>query len=423
MLFEDFAKKKFTDYTSLIQPAGGNIYLKQIRNSSLPPFIINFFEHSYPVQHNILTEAEFENTLNRAVIFNINYVIKPKNTLLKFLFGDVETRPADYIRERLGYFLFYNYYIDHIENFIILNSPVTVSANQVEHLINVVNKQIFAEISNPSNGDSRRLNLVKLLYIFFLDLRENNPINIKLPKKILSAFFKDKGFTQIQSRIDKFFSEEIFIQETIELMKPKAQKSKVKASEEEIDEKAKEILSKAKTLLIDTESSNSDIKKALTADETVPAPEEMMSGERTAPVKSLRKEESGSEETSTETKRLEDEIYSEDLILQSQLGKEETPKPLIDREKKEKIFNELFCEVTYRKKILKKIFRRDESFFKEFVYSLIDENNWEDAAKKTEEMFSNKNINYYSDEAVKFVDVMQFYFTKDSESSNNQSSE
>ena len=235
MLFEDFAKKKFADYASLIQPAGGNIYLKQVRNSSLPPFIINFFEHSYPVQHNLLTEAEFENTLNRAVIFNINYVIKPKNTLLKFLFGEVETRPSDYIRNRLEYFLFYNYYIDHIENFINLNSPVTVSVNQVEHLINVVNKQILAEVSNPSNGDSQRLNLVKLLYIYFLDLAENNPINIKLPKKILSAFFKDKGFTQIQNRVDKFFSEEIFIQETIELMKPVQRKAKVKASFSIID--------------------------------------------------------------------------------------------------------------------------------------------------------------------------------------------
>lgn len=423
MLFEDFAKKKFEDYVSLIQPAGGKIYLKQIRNSSLPPFIINFFEHSYSIQHHILTEEEFENTLNRAVIFNINYIIKPKNTLLKFLFGDVETRPADYITERLGYFLFYNYYIAHIENFIYLNSPVTVSANQVEHLINVVNKQILAEIRYPSNGDSQRLNLVKLLYIFFLDLGENNPINIKLPKKILSAFFNDKGFTQIQNRIDKFFSEEIFIQETIELIKPKPRKARVKASEKEIDKKAKEILSKAKNLLMDNESSNREIEKALTADEEIPAPEEMIGSERTIPEKSMRKKEQESIERGIISSGFGDEIYSEDLILQSQLGKEEIPKPLSEREEKEKIFNELFCEETYRKKILKKIFRKDESFFKEFVYSLIEENRWEDATRKIDEMFSNKKVNYYSDEAVKFVDVMQYYFTGDSEPLNHQSAE
>ena len=416
MLFEDFAKKKFADYDSLIQPAGGNIYLKQIRNSSLPPFIINFFEHSYPVQQSMLTKEEFENTLNRAVIFNINYVIKPKNTLLKFLFGDYETRPADYIRKRLEYFLFYNYYIYHIENFINLNSPVTVSVNQVEHLINVVNKQILTEIGNPSNGDAQRLNLVKLLYIFFLDLADNNPINIKLPKKILSAFFKDKGFTQIQNRIDRFFSEVIFIQETIELMKPKPRKTKVKASEAEIDEKAKEILLKAKTHLIDAESSDRDIKKALTAGETAPT-EEMMSAERE---EQSKKADTRTEELSMK-QVLEDEIYSEDLILESQLGNEETPKPISDKEKNEKIFDELFCEETYRKKILKKIFRRDKGFFKEFVYDLLKETSWDNAARKIDEMFSNRNIKYYSNEAVKFVDIMQSYYMRNPESENNNS--
>jgi len=419
MLFEDFAKKKFTDYSSLVQPDGGNIFLRQIRNSGLPPFILNFFDHSYPAQYNILTEEEFEYTLNRAIIFNINYVIKPKNTLLKFLFGGVETRPADYIRRRLEYFLFYSYYIDHIEDFIVLNSPITISLNQVEHLINVVNKQILDEINNPSTGDSQRLNLVKLLYIFFLDLGKNNPINIKLPKKILSAFFKDKGFVLIQSRIDKFFSEEIFIQETIEMMKPKTRKKRVKASDKEIDEKAKEILSKARTNLMNTESSNRDIEKALTAYEELPASEEMMNSEITAQARSsTAKILTG--DLSSEKPMLGEEIYSEDLILQSQLGTEESQKQITEIEGKEKVFNKLFIEETFRKKILKTIFKKDENFFKEFVYSLLSEENWEDAARKIDEMFSNKRINYLSDEAVKFVDIMQNHFTGIQTSSDDE---
>ena len=416
MLFEDFAKKKFADYASLVQPDGGKVYLKQVRDSSLPPFIINFFERTHKNLHGSLTEQEFKNTLNRAVIFNINYIIKPKNTLLKFLFGDFETRPADYIRDKLGYFLFYNYYINHIENFIILNSPITVSLNQVEHLINVVNKQILDEISNPSNGDSQRLNLVKLLYIFFLDLVKNNPVNIKLPKKILSAFFGDKGYTQIQNRIDRFFSEEIFIQETIELMKPKQKKAREKVSEADIDEKAKQILSKAKTNLISDESSDKDITKALPADEAVPDSGDIMSGEHIIEKKILRKTDLKTEEPNEDKQELGDEIFSKELILQSQLGYEDISKPLIEEEDKEQIFDKLFCEATYRKKILKKIFGNDEDFFREFVNSLLMKKNWENAAKKIDEMFSNKRINYLSDEAVKFVDIMQNHFTGTSKS-------
>ena len=108
---------------------------------------------------------------------------------------------------------------------------------------------------------------------------------------------------------------------------------------------------------------------------------------------------------------LGEEIYSEDLILQSQLEAEEPHRQISEIEGKEKVFNKLFIEETFRKKILKKIFKKDESFFKEFVYSLIDENSWEDATKKIDEMFSNRNVNYYTDEAVRFVDIMQNHFT------------
>jgi hypothetical protein len=202
-------------------------------------------------------------------------------------------------------------------------------------------------------------------------------------------------------------------------MKPKQRITRVKTSEAEIDEKAKEILSKTKTHLIDTESSNKDIEKALTADEEIPASEKMMNTERTTQTRSSRKTKTGTDKLSTEKPMLGEEIYSEDLILQSQLGTEEPQKQVTEREEKEKNFNELFCEETFRRRILKKIFRKDENFFKDFVYSLTNEENWEDAAKKIDEMFSNKKINYFSNEAVKFVDVMQSYFIKDPESTNN----
>jgi hypothetical protein len=411
MIFEDFAKKKFGDYVSLVQFSEGKTHLNSVRESSLPPYIVNFFECSLKNKPAIITKDEFENILNRAVIFNINYVIKPRGTLLKFLFGEVETRPAGYIREKLRYFQFYSYYIDQIEDFISINQPVTISVNQIEMLINEVNKRILDEISNLSNGDSRRLNLIKLLYVFFLDLVKNNPINIKLPKKILSVFFRDRGFTEIQQRIDRFFSNEVFIQEAIELIKPVHKKTE--KAEEEIDEKrVKEILTKVKTNLISAESSNKDIKVALETAGDVPAPEEIINVENLQEIKTIRKSELFPEsviEDSREAKT-DDEIYSEDLILESKLDEAVTAETDSEQEKKEILFNELFCEESYRKKILKKIFRGDDTAFKEFVCSLLEAANWKQASLKIDEFFINNNVDYFSEEAVKFVDVLDFYF-------------
>ncbi len=411
MIFEDFANKKYGDYISLIQFSEGKTHLNLVRESSLPPYIVNFFECSLKNKPAVITKAEFESILNRAVVFNINYVIKPGSTLLKFIFGEVETRPVSYVRDRLRYFQFYNYYIDQIEDFIYMNSPATVSVNQIEMLIKEVNKNILDEISNPANGDSRRLNLIKLLYVFFLDLVKNNPINIKLSKKILSVFFRDKGFTEIQQRIDRFFTYEIFIQEAIELMKPALKKAeKVEA---EIDEnRVKEILSKAKTNLINAESSNKDIKVALETDENAPKPEEIINVENLQGIKTIRKSEMVPESTLEDTpaEKTEEEIYSEDLILESKLNEAVFAEPDTKEEQKEKLFNELFCEEAYRKKILRKMFNRNETAFKDFVNNLVEESDWKSASLKIDEYFTNMNADYFSEEAVKFVDIMDYYF-------------
>src|SRR5688572_24349807 len=179
-MFQDFAKKKFVDYLALLEFPAGRISFNQLRSSTLPPFIISFFEYYVPKQNVPLDKRDFEEILNKAIIFNINYIIKPKNTILKFLFGDVETRPDHFIRARLKYFQFYGYYITQVTDFININSLEVISSNQIEHLINDVNQKLYEEIS-AAGSDSQRMNLVKLLYYFFHDLGDNNPINIKIP--------------------------------------------------------------------------------------------------------------------------------------------------------------------------------------------------------------------------------------------------
>src|SRR5258706_16293726 len=165
-MLQDFVKKKFNDYSKLVEFSGNETSFRKIRLSNLPAFIINFFECSASSKDSPLDKKEFDSLLNKAIIFNVNYIIKPKHTLLKFLFGDVETKPVEYITKRLGYFQFYGYYITHIADFISLNSLEVVSVNQVEHIINEVNKKLFEEINDPANDNSHRLNLVKLLYYF-----------------------------------------------------------------------------------------------------------------------------------------------------------------------------------------------------------------------------------------------------------------
>jgi hypothetical protein len=409
-MFEDFAKRKFNEYLQLIEFSADKTAYQKIRSSGLPPYIINFFDCSIKKKQNPIPRKEAEDILQKAVIFNINYVIKPKATLLKFLFGDVETRPADYINERLRYFQFYSYYTEHIIEFIAINSLYVISINQIEHLIDEVNKKIFTEIS-PEKAEANRFNLIKLLYYFFLNLGPNNPINIKIPKRILSVFFNDKGFTEIKNKIDCFFAEDIFIQEAMEMMKHPEPKPAKK--EEEVDEtRVKEILEKAKTDLLSPDASLKDIEKTVGKDSEV----------LDIKVTELKKEDELRipDEVAEKKLVLDESIYSEDLEFEAAVS-EAVPGISLSEDRFEKDFNDIFSEEKKRKKIVKKIFSKNEIEFKENVLKILRTENWDDATKLIEELFERNEVNFYSEEAVTFVDLLETHFVKDNNKNNRDS--
>jgi hypothetical protein len=444
-MFQDFAKKKFDDYLALLEFPAGRITFNQLRTSTLPPFIISFFEF-YVSRKNIpLDKKEFEEILNKAIVFNINYIIKPKNTIIKFLFGDMETRPVHFVKERLKYFQFYGYYITQIVDFINVNLLEVVSVNQIEHLINDVNKKLFEEISAPGS-DSQRMNLVKLLYYFFHDLGDNNPINIKIPRKILSVYFQDKGYYDIKKRVDGFFSDEIFIQEALEMMDPETKKSSVPKSDVDVsDDKVKEIITKAKTESktktdtkaeseakaeikakdIDagesTDSSETKIK-FISATESNYEVEKILSAEEEIPIEilrinpeDLREQEAKLPEVEKSRLVIDEEIYSDDLIFASQFSDLTPPAQLTEKEIRENLIKDLFCEESYKKKIIKHIFRKNEDSFKETVNDILDLKSWNEAARSIEELFTKQKVNYFSEASVKFVDILQSHFVKDNE--------
>ncbi len=418
-MLQDFTKRKFEDYLKIADFQDVQITFRKIKESSLPAYIINFFDCSLPAGKSGISKKEFEQLLKKAIVFNINYIIKPKTTLLKFLFNDVETRPADNIRDKLNYFQFYGYYINHINDFLTLNSPDTVSVNQVKHLIDEVNSKILSEINSPDNDDSQRLNLVKLLYYFFHDLPDNNPINIKIPKKLLSVFFQDKGFNEIKSRVDNFFKDEIFIQEAVELLNPaskKKQKTKLKiesvSSKTEVtEEEIKEIVSKAKITLKKTEPS---VQKA---ERIKKAPEEDKNKEpiRIPEIRHITEAELQMPVIKNKNIIKDNALYSDDLLTAS---KEIIPEAEIAPSKTEinsKLISDIFSENSRRKKIIKKLFGKDEIKFNKTVSNILESGSWKNASKLISEYYDLQKIDYYSSEAVKFVDLLHSHFinTKD----------
>lgn len=411
-MFEDFAKKKFDSYLSLIEFTQGKTSLTAIRSSQLPPYIVSFFESHLENRKFEFPKKDAEDILNKAIVFNINYVIRPKATLLKFLFGNLESRPKDYVIQRLAYFQFYNYYIRLFYEFINLNNPEFIEKIQFEKLIDEVNSKISEEISDE-DSEKEKNNLIKLLYYFFLDLTDNNPVNIQLPKKILSVFFNDKGYMILKKRVDEFFADEIFIQEAVELMSTDYVSKKNSSTDPEA-RMVKDIVTKAKSQSAGQDEKPKSISITISENTgienlTGKAEEIIHEASSMSEVKEIIGKDLLNTSSIEDKSILKEEIYSEDLLFASSViepVKTYKPKSTID------IVNDLFCEVTIRNKIIKKIFRKNESFFVEFSGMLIEKPNWSEASELIRQYFEKNRIDYYSKYAVKFVDLVENHFIK-----------
>ncbi len=413
-MFQDFTKRKVDDYLKLLEFTDNSIMFDHLRHSTLPPYIISFIDFYVSRKKLPIAKADFADILRKALIFNINYLIRPKYSLIRFLFGEVETRPVEYIKDRLKYFQFYGYYTSQISEFIDLNSLEVVSVSQIEYVIDEINKKIYEEISNKTGSDPNRLNLVKLLYYFFHDLGVNNPINIKLPKKILSVFFADKGFSDIKKRVDNFFSDEVFIQEAIEIMNPRTMRSPKAKTDVGVSEvKFKEIISRAKSGVISKESSSDEIEKILPPENKVPVDINI------SIVNEIHDKPDRLPKLNKEKIVIDENIYSDDLVFESHFSDMTKSVQGTEEELKDKLIEDLFCEETYRKKIVKKLFGREELSFKSFLDSVLTQNSWHDVTVLLEDYFKKKNINFYSEEAVKFVDILQSHFVKETPAANN----
>jgi hypothetical protein len=106
-----------------------------------------------------------------------------------------------------------------------------------------------------------------------------------------------------------------------------------------------------------------------------------------------------------------EDLHSEDLLLVSQNKNITTEEPITEEQKRIELLNKLFCEESYRRKIIKRVFHRDEKLFNDTVLHMLGVSDWKNAISIIEEYFDTNRVNYFSEEAVKFVDILQNYFS------------
>ncbi|NOX37868.1 MAG: hypothetical protein GXO78_10065 [Calditrichaeota bacterium] len=322
----------------------------------------------------------FNRLLERAIKLEANYLIRPHQTLTQFLFKDSFTITTMEVYDMLKYFEKFQYYKDALTDYFNLKYMREISQPQFEELIEAIDKQVFSK-----NTVETTLQMVKTIVNFLNEGR--TPPSDTISLEILLTAFNDRNlspFVHLVEQEQRAGTQEISLADLEQMLRSGKPLSEVKAAAE-AERKLEEIAD------IEEEKPEVQVESITVSEVTEPPPvvEEKEEEEL------LEEEEEEVEEVGKAAEQLAD------VVAEKIKGDH-----LEDLHK--------LIKPKQRKKFIKKIFRKNESQYLEFIDLLNRIPDWKKASRTIDEYFMTASINPYSKEALEFSDlVYNRYFPKD----------
>ena len=345
---------------------------------------------------------QFNRLLERAIKLEANYLIRPQQTLSQFLFKDSQMITTIEVYDMLKYFDKFQYYKDALTDYFNLKYLREISQTQFQELIAAIDRQVYSQ-----KPIEKALQTIKTVTGF---INEGRPESTDaLSARILYMIFKDRHLDEFAAYLEREIKANV---DTISLAQ------------------LEQILRTGKTV--------SEIEAAHSAD--LIAVENIFDIEKEKPQVSVDIIEVPK---ATEPPLIEDieeeyeEEYEEELEQEPEAL--ETPSPvkapvepvdskrtrtsaveqladLVGEKMKGDRLESLANIVTsrQRKRFVKKIFKKREAAYEEFVNLLNNTPTWKHASNLIDTFFYQQGLNPYSKEALEFSDlVYNRYYPKD----------
>jgi hypothetical protein len=195
-MFEEIVNSKYEQLKNISDKIK-NISVEEIKKSDLPLFTVNFL----CTEQSVIEDRDtLNNLLEKSVKLSVNYTLRPKWTLINYLFGSYDSKPADEILKKSEVFGYYRYYTDLISNHIKDNALMFITQEEVKDLTEEANKVVLEKLVKETSGIK-----IKNFFsqIYKLKYGEDREINLdwSIPFLFIKLFLEDKGF---QTLIDKF---------------------------------------------------------------------------------------------------------------------------------------------------------------------------------------------------------------------------
>lgn len=336
---------------------------------------------------------QFNRLLERAIKLEANYLIRPHQTLTQFLFKDHTVVSTIEVYDMLKYFDKFQYYKDALTDYFNLKYLRQISQSQFEELIRGIDQQVFAK-----SPVETVLQTVKTINNF---VNEGRPASADtLDLKMLLVILKDRnldGFAALIERQGEEGGGEISISDLEQILrtgKTLRQLRKARAEEKVTVKEIADIEKEKPKVEVESISVSEEVQIPAEAEpEVEEVEEEEYEEEEEQPAAAAAAPLPGGRGSAAE--------QLADLVGQKMRGDHlEDITRLISPKQ--------------RKKFIKKIFKKKEKHFLEFLSLMNNTPNWKHASNLIDSYFYQQGINPYSKEALEFSDlVYNRYFPKD----------
>ncbi len=360
--------------------------------------IDKIFDH---LQDNaVFSLTQFNHLLERAIKLELNYVVKPHRTLTQFIFRNSETVSTMEVYDTLKYFSRFDYYKNALSDYFNSKYLHSISKSQFTELIDQIDKKAFET-----------------------DTLETT---LKTIKSIMGAIGEAQQKDIEDLSVDVLY--DALSDRKLEDYAQKAQKAKYE------NEIATLTLVEIEALLRDGTMPRTEVEETVSPETAFVELEDM---ETQAPAINVDeiKVAPVTEETVLQEEEPEDDFDDMEVAEETFTPPvEETAPPVEEKPAvKSNVASDLADHVAkqiqsdspledlntmvvgrMRRKIIKKLFRKNEQSFLDFLNVLNKESTWKSASRIIDDVFYEHEINPYSKEAIALSDIIYLrFFPKD----------
>ncbi|MBI5402784.1 MAG: hypothetical protein HY959_05255 [Ignavibacteriae bacterium] len=423
-MFEEIVESKYRPLKK-ISDGIKDISPEEIRKSDLPAYAVNFILAEQP---DVNERTSLYILLEKSVKLIVNYTLRPKWTLVNYLFGSFDSKPADEILRKIEVFGFYRYYVDLISNNIKDNALMFITQDEVFDLIAEANRVVLDKLVKETSSIKIKNFFSQVYKLKYGDDREIN-LDWSIPFLFIKLFLEDKGFqdlldkfriipglddsmeiemkTAIKVLTDKYYVNDDFFVPKEPAQAPKKEKTEgvIKPVDSLPDSPGKfDLTEEIKTEM--QEEIIPPVKKKIVTEEE--KPKGIIRIIKNIPSKRFHREKKPEVETKKE--ETGQEIKTEEII----------PAPQTPEEKPERDYSAGGISDKYKIKhlfkqdelnaIMKKVFKGSKSSMYEAFEELEKFSTWNDASEYLKEIFIKNKVDLYSKQVVLFTDLLNDHF-------------